>query len=134
MDRALCKQAVKIRPLDTTIMSAVFQILSAHRDDLKVSDLARASGLSLRHFRRRFVAAVELSAIELMRVQRVRATVRRAVEGAEAEAPLGWAALAAHYGYSDQAHLVREFRNTMGLTPTEFERHFGRIEHGSLVR
>src|SRR5262249_6757588 len=33
--------------------------------------------------------------------------------------PPAWALLAANYGYADQAHLAREFRDLTGLAPTE---------------
>jgi AraC-like DNA-binding protein len=31
-----------------------------------------------------------------------------------------WASLAVKYGYADQAHLAREFRELTGLTPSRF--------------
>ena len=34
----------------------------------------------------------------------------------------GWAALAAETGFSDQAHLCREFRRHLGLRPGELRR------------
>jgi hypothetical protein len=31
-----------------------------------------------------------------------------------------WCGLAAEYGYADQAHLIRDFRDLTGLTTTEY--------------
>jgi AraC-like DNA-binding protein len=31
-----------------------------------------------------------------------------------------WAEVAAEYGYTDQAHLIHDFRDLTGITPTAF--------------
>ena len=36
---------------------------------------------------------------------------------------MSWADIAAESGYADQAHLVREFRDFTGTTPTRFVTH-----------
>lgn len=114
-------------PLDAEVMTAVFRLLQDH--GRSPSDLAREVGLSPRHLRRRFRAAVGLSAKELARVERLRAA---AVGNVVGQRP--WVDLAAAGGYADQAHLVREFRHLLGLTPTGFDAHARRIRHGDIVR
>ncbi len=93
-----------------------------------VTELAAVAGLSSRHFRRRFRTAVGLGPKELARIQRARAAsadlVRR--EGAS------WADRAAGFGYSDQAHLVREYRRFFDASPRTVEGHLRRIVHGAL--
>jgi AraC-like DNA-binding protein len=36
------------------------------------------------------------------------------------QAPANWANIAYHFGYSDQSHMIREFRAFTGFTPKEF--------------
>ncbi len=43
----------------------------------------------------------------------------RALDG---QARADWAAVAAEHGYSDQAHLIDEFRDLAGLTPADYLR------------
>jgi AraC-like DNA-binding protein len=66
----------------------------------------------------------------LARIQRLRASAVEAVFHEDEP----WVAIAANQGYADQAHLIREFRDLLGLTPKDFEQHFRRIEHGRMVR
>jgi AraC-like DNA-binding protein len=48
---------------------------------------------------------------------------RRAFRLLDQAAPGTWARVAAHAGYFDQAHLIRDFRQFAGTSPSEF---FGR--------
>lgn len=50
----------------------------------------------------------------------LRRRIHDALERAEAGGELDWAALAAELGYSDQAHLVRDFTATVGVPPTAY--------------
>jgi AraC-like DNA-binding protein len=108
---------------DAVVMSAVRAILATD-GAASIAELARASGLSPRHFRRRFTALVGLSPKELARLRRLRASAAAAVvEGRS------WADAANEHGFADQAHLVREFRSLLGHAPREFRAHAGRIAH-----
>jgi AraC-like DNA-binding protein len=48
--------------------------------------------------------------------------LQEAIEQAAAGGPLDWATLAADLGYSDQAHLVREFTAVTGVSPAAYAR------------
>lgn len=52
------------------------------------------------------------------RVQRLQRLVR-ALDG---QAQVDWATMAAEHGYADQSHLADEFRELVGVTPTEYVR------------
>ena len=128
LDQAFGELAAEASPLDDVVMTAVVRLL-AGSDSLTVSGLAEELGLSPRQLRRRFRRAVELTPKELMRLQRMRASAVAAVQQSER-----WVDVAAEHGYADQAHLVREYRRLIGLTPTGFGDHTGRIRHGRILR
>jgi AraC-like DNA-binding protein len=75
--------------------------------------VASQAGISPRQFRRRSIEETGLSPKRLCRVVRFR-------RAAALAARLGWAAVAAECGYSDQAHLIRDFREFTGAPPTKF--------------
>lgn len=127
LDRAWSERAESAGPLDRPVMRAVFLLLRS-RGEEPVTRLAEAVGLSPRHFRRRFRAAVGLTPKELARLRRVRSSAAGLVFAGET-----WVELAADHGYADQAHLVREYRSLLGVTPTDFRRHARRIEHGRIL-
>jgi AraC-like DNA-binding protein len=82
-----------------------------------VSAVARDLALSERAFERRFVSQVGLTPVQFRRVARFRSVMRRHGAGMRQ-----WAALAALEGFSDQAHLSREFQHLSGLTPGAWAR------------
>jgi AraC-like DNA-binding protein len=77
--------------------------------------VAAETGLSERHFRRRFQAAAGYGPKTLHRVLRFQCFVR-ALDAAAGVPDL--ATVAAEAGYADQAHLTRECRALTGMTPT----------------
>jgi AraC-like DNA-binding protein len=81
----------------------------------RVEALAAELGCSRRYLHSRFVEQVGLPPKTVARLIRFGA-VRRRIE----DAPVRWADVALECGYSDQAHLNRDFRALAGTTPGEF--------------
>jgi AraC-like DNA-binding protein len=79
-----------------------------------VATIADAYGVSARTFERRVLSATGLSPATLRRVFRFRRAFRM-LDGAE---PGSWSRIAVRAGYYDQAHLIRDFRQFAGATPT----------------
>jgi len=82
----------------------------------RVTDIQRKAGYSPRHFIALFRAAVGLTPKHYYRIQRFNEVVQRLAGSSDALADI-----AADAGYSDQAHLTREFREFTGVTPTQYQ-------------
>ena len=78
-----------------------------------VAEVVRETGRSHRSFIALFRQAMGLSPKLYCRVQRFQRVIRRMM----AEPAAAWSDVALDAGYSDQPHLVREFRDLAGLTP-----------------
>ena len=96
-----------MRSPDRAVQAGAVRLLDPRQ---RVDRLAEDLGLSERQLRRRCRAAVGYGPKTLQRVLRL----RRFLQGDRAD--LGRAAFDA--GYSDQAHLTRECRTLIGLSPT----------------
>jgi AraC-like DNA-binding protein len=82
----------------------------------RVAQLAEASGLSERKLQRLFSDYVGVSPKWVMRRARLHEAALRAESGADVD----WPALALDLGYADQAHLVRDFTATLGVSPARY--------------
>jgi AraC-like DNA-binding protein len=106
------------RPL--LVHPAVAHALASRPADVsslaRVADVQRTSGYSPRHFIALFRAAVGLNPKHYYRIRRFNSAVRSIAAGDGQ----GFGYIAAAAGYSDQAHLAREFREFAGVTPTKY--------------
>ncbi|MCF3961058.1 helix-turn-helix domain-containing protein [Streptomyces fuscigenes] len=101
--------------------TALADLVRQDRTMQRVDLLAAAAGLSPRSLQRLFGAYVGVGPKWVV----LRYRIHEALERAEAEGAPGavdWPALAAELGYSDQAHLVRDFTATVGVPPTAYAR------------
>ncbi|MEU4495390.1 helix-turn-helix domain-containing protein [Streptomyces sp. NPDC023998] len=90
----------------------------------RVSELAAAEGVSARSLQRLFAAYVGVGPKWVILRYRIHEALERAESGEDpaVEGAPDWAELAAELGYSDQAHLVRDFTATVGVPPTAYAR------------
>ncbi|WP_137988712.1 helix-turn-helix domain-containing protein [Streptomyces vilmorinianum] len=109
---------------------ALMELVRTDRTIRRVSELARTQGLSSRSLQRLFSQCVGVGPKWVILRHRIHDALER-VESAEsaggakaakAQGALDWAGLAAELGYSDQAHLVRDFTATVGVPPTAYAR------------
>ncbi len=81
-----------------------------------VGDIAAELGVSHSHLDRQFTEQVGLSPRTLARTLRM----RQLLESIDVHGAVGWADKAADLGWSDQAHLIRDFKRHTGVTPSEY--------------
>ena len=81
-----------------------------------VTDIAAGLGVSHGHLDRQFTEQVGLSPRTLARILRM----RRLLEEIDVHGSVAWADKAAELGWSDQAHLIRDFKRHTGVTPSEY--------------
>uniref|UniRef100_A0AAU3GZI6 Helix-turn-helix domain-containing protein n=1 Tax=Streptomyces sp. NBC_01401 TaxID=2903854 RepID=A0AAU3GZI6_9ACTN len=92
------------------------ELVRTDRSLLRVDALARAGDLSVRSLQRLFSTCVGVGPKWVILRHRVHEALQRAGTDPEPD----WAAIAADLGYSDQAHLVRDFTATVGVPPAAF--------------
>lgn len=97
---------------------AVRRIIAAG-GSLGITRLAPALGVSRQHLARRFAQLVGVSPKVFARVVRLGRVIER-VRRMASDEPINWSALALELGYYDQSHLVDEFREMTGVTPTSW--------------
>jgi transcriptional regulator GlxA family with amidase domain len=82
-------------------------------DEIRVDRVAERLGVTTRHLRRAFADTIGVGPKEFARSVRLRRAMRLA------ETSRDWGRIATDVGYYDQAHLIGEFRDLVGLTPVE---------------
>jgi AraC-like DNA-binding protein len=105
--------------------SSFDQVLAYIRDHyqsmLSNDELARAAGLSVRAFERRFKQTFQVTPQAYIRKVRVRTACRLLVYS---DLPLAQVAIEA--GFADQSHFNHEFRRQLGRTPGDYRLHYRR--------
>ena len=113
---SLLKRILISGDFNSTVRSAATRIVVSN-GRVQVDKLANDIGISGRQLERRFLREVGLPPKLLSRIVRFQ-QVFRAVEDAD----MNWASVAVDCGYFDQAHLIRDFRQFAGRTPSvQFE-------------
>lgn len=99
----------------SSVARVVQQIQKNFGETLRVKDLATQAGLSRYQFEQRIRKLFQLTAGQLIQKTRMEAAVRRLRETND---PIATVAL--DCGYSDQSAFTRQFRQTVGLSPSEY--------------
>lgn len=128
LDCSLCELAKESPAVDPQVLGSIGLIVRSS-GTLPIAEVAAAIGLSERQLLRRFRASTGLTPKEFARVRRARAAL---VDAVQAVLPR-WCEIALERGFADQAHLIAEFRRTLGASPRSIIRHVRRIRHGRVL-
>lgn len=116
LTRALALRALRVaetfEPASGLLARRAVRLLEG--GEVRVESVAERLGVTARHLRRAFKESVGIGPKEFARSVRLQRAVRRAATTKD------WAAIAADAGYYDQAHLIADFRQLVGLTPGAF--------------
>ncbi|MEV8569689.1 helix-turn-helix domain-containing protein [Streptomyces sp. NPDC051322] len=115
LDSFLCLLAPEPDPQAARAMDVVDRV-RRDRTIRRVEELAVQEGVSARSLQRLFAAHVGVSPKWVI----LRYRIHEALERAETAKAIDWARLADELGYSDQAHLTRDFTATIGVPPTAY--------------
>jgi AraC-like DNA-binding protein len=112
----LLLQRLDLGPRPSPEVARAWQRLVATAGSLPIGRIADEVGWSHKHLITRFrqqVALTPKTAARLIRFDQV----SRRLDG---QRTIDWGEVAADTGYADQAHLIRDFRQFTGTTPTDF--------------
>ncbi|MFI5530432.1 helix-turn-helix domain-containing protein [Kitasatospora sp. NPDC051853] len=121
MDAFLLSRLARSRPY-TSAVDWAWRELRRTNGQVSVKELADTIGWSRRRLETAFREQVGLPPKGCARVLRLQHALREYRDSTDRDG----ARIATHCGYFDQAHLVREFRATLGCTPSQFFAHRSR--------
>jgi AraC-like DNA-binding protein len=110
--------ACRVNHLPSPEISFAYRRLARTAGGARITALAGEIGWSRKHLIDRFRAELGVAPKSLARMMRFHQACRLARIGTKQ----GWAGIAAESGYSDQAHLAREFAVLAGESPTAWAR------------
>jgi len=117
LDRCLLTQLSALEPSPLFVREASAQIEAAH-GNVRVGDLHKSLGASRKHLAVTFTRHLGMPAKSYAQIHRFLWTLEQLRQNDEVD----WSVLAHEAGYSDQSHLVRDFRRVGAATPTEYLR------------
>jgi len=113
VDEFLLHRASLSRGYDAISAAANQIVLRGGRE--RIAPLAHGAGLSMRQFERRFIQQVGVGPKLYSRIARFEA----ALDSKARSSTKSWTDVAHEFGYHDQMHLVHDFEEFTGETPTD---------------
>jgi AraC-like DNA-binding protein len=127
---ALLESRLPERDATAEEMSELVALIAKDAQIRRMSDLVARSGRGERTLHRLFMKYVGVSPAWTIRRYRLRAAAQRLA----ANPPEDVSTVASELGYADQAHFIRDFRATIGITPGEYLGHASRAGRAGFAR
>jgi AraC-like DNA-binding protein len=124
LERVLLERASNASRQPHGAVCAALEMFVKSRGRARVRDVARSVDLSQRRFIELFARDVGLTPKLFARVQRF----QYAVASLRGKAKIDWAEFAIELGYFDQSHLIGEFVEFSGLSPSQYVLNLDRLE------
>lgn len=102
-------------PKDDITISSAIEFIKYYKGIISVDELARYLSISCRHLERKFRERIGISPKQICRNIRFKHTYKKI----KASRGHNWVDMALSCGYYDQAHLINDFKDFTGTTPTE---------------
>jgi AraC-like DNA-binding protein len=113
VSRAVARRVLRtFEPASARLARRAARLLEAGEG--RVEHVATELGVTSRHLRRAFKENVGVGPKEFARAARLQRAVRMAASSRD------WGRIATDAGYYDQAHLIADFRELVGLTPVDY--------------
>jgi AraC-like DNA-binding protein len=118
-------QRLLVRKFDRRIVQAAANLLHQTKGQCRIEELAEYCHISVRQLQRGFQTSIGATPKEFARTLRFVAAERRLMFDPRANLTQ----LAYEFGYSDQAHFIKDFREFTGKTPSRYARDMERLQH-----
>ena len=115
LDRYFLKRLTQSSQQDKRI-SAAIKTIESHKGHISIEYVAKQAGVSSRHLERKFKERVGLSPKQLCRSLRFKHFVSSKIKNPENS----WLDTALDCGYYDQAHMINDFKQYAGLSPSAY--------------
>ena len=112
-------EAALLRHFSAPLDPAIGCAMTLLNRGLSVAATSARLGFLPRTFVRRFRAQAGLTPKRFARVRRM----QRIIRSLRSANRVDWCVLAAEHGFTDQAHLIHDFRDLTGITPTAYKPH-----------
>ncbi|PIF45830.1 AraC-like DNA-binding protein [Chryseobacterium sp. 52] len=104
---------------DHALIKAVQQLMLKHKGSVSSKELEQFTGYSERHLERKFENYIGLTPKKYGSIIRLHHFINLMKKSNESESIAG---LSYDAGYTDQSHLIKDFKSYIGLTPKQYQK------------
>jgi transcriptional regulator GlxA family with amidase domain len=119
-----------LNALDSTSIMKSAQHMLRHNGAISIGGLANHTALGVRQYERRFADEMGLSPKLFARITRF----QTALDAKRISPGRTWLGVAHEFGYFDQMHMIRDFKNLGGDPPSQLSEQIGGSGRGLLQR